>query len=349
MPEVSPTVSIVFLVFNRRDELRESLRRMLVDSDYDRGRVEVIVVDNASSDGSGAMVSEAFPDVRLIRREVNVGVSGWNDGFAAASGDYVLALDDDCYLPPDGLGRAVDAALEHDADLVSFAVVSDKDRSFAFTDEYRTGLLTFWGCAVLMRRRVLDALGGYDPEIFVWANEVEFMLRFYDSGFRHLHLPGLAAIHMKAPEGRDGRIPERAYRLNARHFGYVVGKFLRPIDALSALVGLTAFQAKDGLRHDSVAFRALPETARGFVHGLRHREGLAHPAISATYRRDFVSFVPPWKLARPVGELIRAIPREALGRFVGRDAPPQDVGRREEFFATRRTVYPEHAATLDFS
>ena len=38
----------------------------------------------------------------MISREVNCGISGWNDGFAVASGDLLLVLDDDCYLPPTG-------------------------------------------------------------------------------------------------------------------------------------------------------------------------------------------------------------------------------------------------------
>src|SRR3954468_22893153 len=119
-----PTITIVFLVFNRRTELEESLRQMLTISDYPRDRVDVIVVDNASEDGSGDMVREHFPAVRVIRRDENIGVSAWNDGFAVAEGDLVLALDDDCYLPPDGLRRAVRAMQEHEADLVSFSVTS---------------------------------------------------------------------------------------------------------------------------------------------------------------------------------------------------------------------------------
>ena len=80
-------MTIVFLVFNRREELRESLGRMLEDSDYDRERVDVVVVDNASEDGSGDMVAAEFPGVTLIRRTANCGVSGINDGFAVARGD----------------------------------------------------------------------------------------------------------------------------------------------------------------------------------------------------------------------------------------------------------------------
>ena len=98
-----PTVTIVFVVFNRRDELRESLTRMLAQSEYDRDRVDVIVVDNASTDGSAAMVREEFPQVQVIVRDENIGASAWNDGFAVARGDFVLILDDDCYLPS---GRA---------------------------------------------------------------------------------------------------------------------------------------------------------------------------------------------------------------------------------------------------
>ena len=96
---------------------------MTGESDYPRELVDIIVVDNASEDGAAEMVREEFPDVQLIVREENCGVSGWNDGLAVASGDWVLLLDDDCYLPPDGLRRAVLGAREHEADLVSFAVL----------------------------------------------------------------------------------------------------------------------------------------------------------------------------------------------------------------------------------
>ena len=226
-PADRPLVTIVFLVFNRRDSLRESLRRMLSESDYPSELVDAIVVDNASSDGSAEMVRAEFPDVQLIERDSNGGISGFNDGLAVAGGSWALALDDDCYLPPDGLSGALAAAHEHDADLVSFKVVSTKDPSFVFTESYRTGLVTFWGCAVLMRRRVIEELRGYDPEIFVWANELEFMLRFFDRGFCHLHLPEVAAQHMKAGP-RAYAAPSEAdwgrYLHNCRNFAYIAAK-----------------------------------------------------------------------------------------------------------------------------
>ncbi len=100
--------------------------------------------------------------------------------------------------------------------MVSFKVVSTHDPELRLHGAYRTGLFMFWGCAVLMRRRVVEALGGYDPEIFVLANELEFTLRFFDQGFRHLHLPEVVAQHMKRALGASW-IEVRGYRTNARN------------------------------------------------------------------------------------------------------------------------------------
>lgn len=338
-----PTVTIVYLAYNRRDELRESLRRMLSDSDYDPDLVDVIVVDNASTDRTADMVREEFQQVQLIVRDENVGVSGWNEGLAAASGEYVLALDDDCYLPLDGLRRAVAAARERDADLVSFKVVSTYDTDHVFTEYYRTGLFTYWGCAVLMRRRVIEALGGYDPQIFIWANELEFLLRFYDRGFCHLHLPEVVAQHMKAPGPPGGAFYTRAYCINARHFAYIAAKLFTRRDAGEAFLALLARNVRDGLRLDRSAVRAVRYTLAGFVQGLRHRAPLRNAQVSRVYRRNFESFASPWWLSRPIPELIRKLPRELIS---GR---PKNVGRLEQFFADRGSLYPaENAETLRF-
>jgi GT2 family glycosyltransferase len=341
-----PTVTIVFLVYNRRDELRESLKAMLFASDYP-GAVDAIVVDNASTDGSSDMVRTEFPQVELIRREENCGVSGWNDGFAAATGDFVLALDDDCYLPGDALARAVSAARERDADLVSFSVRSSFDPDYRFDQRYRTGLLSFWGCAVLMRRKVVDVLRGYDPRIFVWANELEFMLRFFDSGFCHLHLPEVQAVHMKMPAPYHEYLTGRGYRINARHFGYVAAKLLRPRDAAEALVALAARIVRDAIRDEPAALKALPHTFAGFVEGLRRRRPVRNARVSRTFRHNFESFASPWWLSRPLPELIAALPREGLRHERGEEQsrPP---GRRGHYYTERARYHPSSAATLRF-
>ena len=344
----TPTVSIVFLVFNRRDELRESLRRMLGDSDYPADRVETIVVDNASEDGSADMVAAEFPEVTLIRRTRNCGVSGFNDGFAAATGEWVLALDDDCYLPADGLREAVAHAQEHEADLVSFGVTSSERPGYRFDHAYRTGLLTFWGCAVLVRKAVLDRLGGYDPHIFVWANEVEFMVRFFDAGFRHLHLPEIVAVHMKKVGSNwVDAIGDRAYLLNQRHFAYVAAKHLSARDAVETLIALVASCARHALLYNRAGARGIPQALRGFAHGLRHRDPVRNREVSRTYRHRFESFASPWWMSRPPLQLVFAAPAALLRRALGRPHRGAHPGRREQYYAERAQYYPTAAATLE--
>jgi GT2 family glycosyltransferase len=328
-----PTVTVVVLVYNRKEELRETLQRMQ-SCDYNSELLDIVVVDNASSDGSSTMVTEEFPEVRVIRREENAGTSGWNDGFAIAKSDWVLALDDDCYLDGDGLKRAIAAAEEREADLVSFEIGSSFDPDFKFNDVYATGLLSFWGCAVLMRREVIERLGGFDPEIFVWAHELEFMLRFYDAGFRHLHLPEVRAIHMKDVSGRwIDYYSDYSYLVNARHFTYVAAKHLRARDAFEALIARLATHVREGMRIDRFALKAIGPSLRGFAHGWRHRSPVRNKEISRIYRRNFETFASPWWMARPVSEIARRHP---------------GPGRRERYFTERRQYYPDTAATLDF-
>jgi GT2 family glycosyltransferase len=346
----TPSVSIVFLVFNRRDELRESLRRMLRESGYPRGHIEVIVVDNASTDGSAEMVRNEFQEARVIASDRNVGVSGFNLGLAAATGDWVLALDDDCYLSPDGLGRAIAAAGERQADLVSFKVISTEDPSFAFTDSYKTGLFSFWGCAVLMRRQVIEALGGYDPEIFVWANELDFMLRFFDRGFRHLHLPEVVAHHMKAPPPVDVPSSDADWRphfYNCRHFGYIAAKQLQPRDAAEALVALLVGALITTVRVWRGAAPGIWHTVAGFAHGLRNRRPVG-PRVSRFYRHNFESFASPWWFWRSPRERMSRRLNEGEAVTDPRVAELKAASRRKRFFLERSRFYPDSDAVLDF-
>jgi len=326
-----PTVTIVFVVFNRREELRESLRRMLYESDYPADRVDVIVVDNASTDDPATMVREEFPQVELIVRDENIGASAWNDGFAVARGDYVLILDDDCYLLPDGLKRAVAAGEENGADLVSFSVASTHDPTHLFTANSPMGLMSFWGCAWLVRRSALATLGGYDPEIFIWDNELEFMVRFFDRGYRHMHEPGIVAQHMKPP--LDSGFDARWYRANAHHFAYIAAKHMRARDAAGAVIAVLAQRLRDGLREHRASFRAVPDVLRGAVHGLRLRSPVRNPEVSRAYRRNFHGFASPWWVSRRPGDVLR-----------GRNAP----GRNDQYFEQRARFYPDGASILEF-
>jgi GT2 family glycosyltransferase len=331
-----PFVSVVFLAYNQRARLLESLQRMLAHSGYPRALVEVIVVDNASADGTAEAVARAYPDVRLLRNPANVGAPGWNEGFAVASGDYVLILDDDAYLPEGGLEAAVRAAIAADADLVSFSVVSSFDPAHPLGDDWRTGLFSYWGCAALVTRRALEALGGYDADIFIWANEVELTMRLLDLGLRHLYLPDVRAVHMKE---RIVAFNLRRYLANAHHHAYIAAKLMTPEDATATIGSIAIRAVVDAAREDRRAVWAVKEVATGAAAGVRHRRPVRR-VVSRAYRKNFAPFVPPWRFMRTPSERVRA-------RLRGGDAAGgQRERRRERFFAERARYYPRSQGSL---
>lgn len=290
-----PLVTVVVLAYNRREALRQTLEKMTGSISYPQERLEVIVVDNASEDGTPEMVTKHFAQVKLLANDENIGVAGWNQGFRLGKGDYFLILDDDCYLEGDGLEKAVRAAQKQDADLVSFTVESGITTGFVFNDRYNTGWLSFWGCAALVSRRAINQLGGYDPHIFLWANELEFTMRLLNAGMRHFFLKEVRAVHMKKPKPTT-IYDYRAHWLNMKHFAYIAGKLLQPVDAFGALANLLTNLLTSALKHPQ-AFSIVPALVAGFRLGWHNRQPL-RPEVSTVYRWHFHEFANslPYKL-----------------------------------------------------
>ena len=99
-------VTIVIVSFNTRDVLRECLQSVYREAGS--LRVQVIVVDNASTDGTAAMIEREFSGVLLIRSEVNLGFGPANNlGFQAAGGRYIVLLNSDAFLSEGSLQLSV--------------------------------------------------------------------------------------------------------------------------------------------------------------------------------------------------------------------------------------------------
>ncbi len=105
-----PTLSVVIVNYNTRADLQACLSAL----DASTISAEVIVVDNASKDGSADMVREHFPHVTLIEPGRNTWFCGGNNiGIDAAHGDYVLLLNPDTVIPPDALSMMMDFITTH--------------------------------------------------------------------------------------------------------------------------------------------------------------------------------------------------------------------------------------------
>jgi GT2 family glycosyltransferase len=328
-----PLVTAVILAYNRRDPLRITLTKLREELDWPAERLEVIVVDNASTDGTSDMVRAEFGDVKLIVSERNTGISGWNRGFEAGTGEWFLVLDDDCYVMGDALSRAVDGAQEHGADLVSFKVKSSDEEVHVFNELYDTGLLAFWGCSALLSGRAARELGGFDPGIFIWGHEAEFVARLLDRGWRHLHMPEIVSVHMKSP----GSFKLAQHKRNLRSFGYIAGKLLRTRDLLPAAGNLLLRVVTESVRRPRI-LTCMPAVLAGLRDGLRNRAPV-RCAVSRLYRRNFIEFTSPLIFAR--GPLL-------MWRHRGRaDLAERDAAeRRDRFWRERAACYPRGTGTL---
>ena len=98
--------SVVVVSFNTRELLRECLE--LVQREANGLRIEALIVDNNSSDGSAEMVEKEFPNFRIIRSAVNLGFGAANNvAIQAARGRYLILLNSDAFLHPGALKLAV--------------------------------------------------------------------------------------------------------------------------------------------------------------------------------------------------------------------------------------------------
>jgi len=202
--------SVIILSFNRREELRETLETVL-ETTY--RPLEVIVVDNASSDDSVAMVLREFPSVRILPLEQNIGIAGYNIGVEHSSGDVVVLLDDDSAIETDAL-ESVCARLENSPDVGCVAFRISLRGGQVVTCTWGEEVPSFWGCGAAIRRSVWDATGGYDEDFFLYLNEIDLAIRIWAQGFRVVYAPECHAVHRVA---KSNRASGRLVRYSARN------------------------------------------------------------------------------------------------------------------------------------
>lgn len=217
--EPAPSVSLVISVWNRKDDLRENLAAIGKQSVAPH---EVIVVDNASTDGTPEMVVAEFPDVHLIRMPHSAygACETFNIGFSSARGDYIGILDDDVVLPPDFVESMLE---EFAAEPASTVLLSPKVLEPEMPDWYANSpavntpryMSTFRGCGSLAKAGPLREAGFYDEKFFIFGNERDLTTRLLNLGYRVKMVPNIEVFH-KAPFGmRHGK---RSLYYHVRNF-----------------------------------------------------------------------------------------------------------------------------------
>jgi GT2 family glycosyltransferase len=209
-------VSIIVLTWNARDRIGDCLTSLAA---LDPPPSEVIVADNASSDDTVGYVHEAFPTVRLLPLDRNLGYAGGNNaGARAASGKYLVFLNDDTRVDRHWLRALVAAAeIEPAVGLVTSRIVyGDRpDLVDSAGDGYLQcgGAFKHWhgqpvetapgsrevfgacGAAFLIRRDLFESIAGFDEEYFMVYEDVDLSYRARLRGARCVYAADALVLH----------------------------------------------------------------------------------------------------------------------------------------------------------
>lgn len=230
-------ISIVIVSFNTCAVLRDCLHAVYRGAGH--LRIQVIVVDNASTDRSAAMVAQEFPGVLLIRSAVNLGFGPANNlGIEAARGRYIVLLNSDAFLTPDALERSVrrmdanpqagvgggrligrDGSLQPSARMFP-SIISDlivlsglaarfpRSRVFGYADrtwaDEMESAEVDWvpGAYSIIRAEALAAAGLFDPRFFLYYEEVDLCRRIKKAGYSICYWPEISVVHIGGESSR---------------------------------------------------------------------------------------------------------------------------------------------------
>jgi GT2 family glycosyltransferase len=231
-----PDLSVIIVSYNTRDLLRDclnSLRRV-----QDEACLEIVVVDNASADGSAEMVRMDFPEIRLIQSTINLGfAAGMNRGIAAASAELLLALNPDTVMVRRTISKLLKFMEEHPKAAIAGAGLTFSDgtpqpSTFGFPSLFKE----FWnafpelkyffkvrkirdvlhyralnpttpaayqvecvsGAALVARRAAVREVEEFDEGFFLYHEERDLCLRLRSAGWEIWSIPAAQVIHFDA-------------------------------------------------------------------------------------------------------------------------------------------------------
>ncbi len=287
----SLALAIVIVTFNTRDLLLQCLRSTCEDADAAGRPYRVIVVDNASTDGTAATVRDAFPSVHLIENPNNVGLApALNQGLrVCVDANYVLIMNSDIKILPGTLGPMIDYLDAHPhVSGVTVQLVNPDGSPQKFRTSFGIALLperlnrvfpiTFFGTTFHMGRRMMyndDQVGLFDEYYFFYNEDLDWSVRASRRGLVFHYLPKLPVVHYR---GR-GRAQNRAnllselHRMNLYFYAKFYGRLITRVvylvqtaELLSRLVQLRLAGKQN--ETDAVAYRLALEKQRQFMRNL---------------------------------------------------------------------------------
>lgn len=210
-------ITFMIATRNRVDELEKTLHACL---QQDWAAIEILVVDDGSTDGTYERVRQKFPTVNIVHREKNQGsIAARNDILRRAKGDYIIGLDDDSrFIEHDACRRIVERMeTEPDLGIISFQAIGPENpermtEEGRLRGEWHCG--SFAACGVAIRRAMLEKSGLF-PEYFFHAyEEPDLCIRAWDAGYRVLQWNDIVVYHEFSGLNRN---EQRTHRRHARN------------------------------------------------------------------------------------------------------------------------------------
>ncbi len=265
-------VSVVIVNWNGGEAVLECLRHVLAQT---RPPDEIIVVDNASTDGSLEAIAREFPGVQVVENESNLGYGGGvNRGVALATGKWVALLNNDAMADARWLEEMLAVAqpsrfgmvackiyLDREADVldkVGHVIAVDGQnfgRGHGLEDDGRYEALeeVAWpdGCAGLWLREEFERLGGIDEEFFAYADDADLGIRFRLAGWRSGLAPR-AIVEHRHSQSLGAYSPEKLFLVERNRIWLVMKYFPWPLVLLNPAVwAWRAFLTRLGSRGDA--------------------------------------------------------------------------------------------------
>jgi GT2 family glycosyltransferase len=206
-----PQISVIIVTMNRQADLGICLRSL---DDQTFRDFEVLVVDNSSSDGTGDMVLNLFPEVRYFYLDTNSGPAGGrNYGVRLAAGEICVFIDDDAFFKDkDALERVV-PYFSSDSKLgcIAFRIVTPSDGLEEYKSIPRVDKKSldedypcsyFCGAGFACRRSLFIEMGMFWEPLIYCAEELDLGYRLIDRGYQIVRASTISVIHYETPQGR---------------------------------------------------------------------------------------------------------------------------------------------------
>ncbi len=284
--------SFVIVNYNRKDEILTTISKSKEITRNAAADFEIIIVDNASSDGSSAAIKARYEDVIVIDNEVNSGAAAWNLAFERARGEYFIILDDDSHVES-GLQEALEY-LDRNKE-VGVLALNIKGGAYQTTDwKDLADTIGFIGCGAIVRRQLYEKIGGYADWMFLYTNEYEYGIRCLDAGFKIKYFKNTQVIHRTSSLNRTTR---RLKVFSVRNEMAIVYKFFDK-DKRNLLLFRVYFNNLKGIY--SLGLRSVPWYYAALREFLQLKKTLPHTPvkkeIQEIYSKNYWSTKPFLKI-----------------------------------------------------